>query len=82
MSDKMEIKRGTKIEADEAKELDRSKMAIMLASPPQTDDVQGQAYYSNYTQCPWCGHIGWTHGLDTDYYVVVYCGWCGQPFRA
>lgn len=82
MSDKLEVKRGTKIEADEVQGLDHSKIAIMTTSPPAADDAQGQYRYNAYTQCPWCGHVGWTRGLQSEYYVAVYCGACGRPFRA
>ncbi len=82
MSEKSEIKRGTKIEADELGSIDHSKIAIMTTMPPPSDDVQGQWRYDGYTQCPWCGNVGFTRGLQTQYYVAVYCGACGRPFRA
>jgi hypothetical protein len=82
MSDKIEIKTGTKIDKEELFNTDIRKLAVMVTSPPQAEGVVGQARYDAYTRCPWCGHIGFTVGLDTDYYVSVICGACGMPFRA
>ena len=81
MSNELTIKRGTKIEEADAAGIDKSKLGILLAKPPQTE-TEGQAAYSGYTQCPWCGHVGWTVGLDTNYYVDIVCGACGGYFRA
>ncbi|MCF4165733.1 hypothetical protein L2U69_18865 [Zavarzinia compransoris] len=81
MSEELTIKRGTKIDEADAASIDKSKLGILLAKPPQ-DATEGQARYNGYTQCPWCGHVGWTVGLDTNYYVNVVCGSCGGLFRA
>jgi hypothetical protein len=83
MSEKVDIKTGTKITHEELMKTELSKLAIMTTSPPPSDSVEGQEYrYSAYTRCPWCGHVGWTNGLDSDVYINVICGACGQPFRA
>ena len=79
MSDKVEIKRGTKVEDDTPLEV--GKFAVMLASPPK-QEVEGQYYYGSYTQCPWCGHVGYTRGISTDVWQSVICGYCGRRFRA
>ena len=82
MSEKVEVKRGVKLEADEAQAAIASgKFALLLTKPPQ-EDVEGQYRYSGWTQCPWCGHIGWTTGLDSNFYETVICGACGRAFRA
>ncbi|GAN77372.1 hypothetical protein [Acidisphaera rubrifaciens] len=82
MSEKVEVKRGVKLEADEAQAAIASgKFALLLTKPPQ-DEVEGQYRYSGWTQCPWCGHIGWTTGLDSNFYETVICGACGRAFRA
>jgi len=82
MSDKLEIKRGVKLEADEAQEaISTGKFALLMAKPPE-DEVEGQYRYSGWTQCPWCAHVGWTRGLDSNLYETVVCGACGRAFRA
>ena len=82
MSDKIEIKTGTKIDREELLKTDVSSLAVMLTQPPSSDAVEGQERYGGYTRCPWCGNIGWTYGLSTNTYRTVICGACGQPFRA
>jgi hypothetical protein len=72
------IRKGTKISADEAKSLDRSKMGVAITG---TAEVEGQDPYIGRVECPWC----FTRGraiLDTDYYKWFECGGCGRPFRA
>lgn len=81
MSTETAVKRGTKIDPADVDRIDRAKLGILLARPPQTD-VEGQAWYSGYTQCPWCGHVGWAVGLNTESYIDVVCGACGGYFRA
>ena len=82
MSDTGSIKVGTKIDKEELLKTDISKLAVMTTSPPSSDSVEGQEFrYNGYTQCPWCGHVGWTVGLDSSYYITVVCGACGQPFK-
>jgi hypothetical protein len=82
MSDKVEIKTGTKIDKEELLKTDIRHLAVMVSTPPNADAVEGQYRYAGYTRCPWCGHVGWTVGLDSEYYQTVICGACGQPFRA
>ncbi|MEO1200481.1 MAG: hypothetical protein AAFX39_14835 [Pseudomonadota bacterium] len=76
----MDIKLGRKIEPDQAKRLDRSKMAVMIRTPPE-QEVEGQAPTYAATQCPWCGSVGYTW-IDTDHWTWVLCGYCGQYFEA
>jgi hypothetical protein len=80
MSDQ-KVKKGTKITAEEAKTLDRSKMGVGIQSKEPTSDVEGQFAYEGLTECPWCHNIGRTV-LDTDVYLWFTCGNCGLPFRA
>jgi hypothetical protein len=82
MSDKAEIKTGTKIDREEMLKTPIGQLAVMITSPPTSDAVEGQYRYDGYTRCPWCGHIGWTYGLSSNVYMAVVCGACGMPFRA
>jgi len=81
MSDKIQVKRGTKIDPAELKKQDPKTFAVLISQAPQ-DAVQGQYRYDAMTQCPWCGNIGWTFGLSSNHYTTVICGRCGQPFQA
>ncbi len=79
---KVEIKLGTKIDKAELLGTDISKLGVLTSTRLLQDDVEGQSEYPGMVQCPWCGNIGYVSGLDTDYYVTVVCGACGQPFQA
>ena len=82
MSEAFEVKRGTKIDQEDAKAaLSTGKFAILLGQPA-AKDVEGQYFYNGWTQCPYCGHIGWTSGLNSEVYETVVCGQCGLAFRA
>jgi hypothetical protein len=80
MSDKLEVKRGTKIE-DQAAAKESGSLGILLSLPP-SDSVEGQWRYGGMTQCPYCGNIGYTTGLSTNHYINVVCGRCGLVFQA
>jgi len=80
MSDKLEVKRGSKIE-DQGGAKAEGKFAILLSQPP-SDAVEGQYRYGGMTQCPYCGNVGYTSGMSTEVYVTVVCGRCGMAFRA
>ena len=80
MSDKLEVKRGTKID-DQAAAKASKELAILTTLVPD-GDVEGQYYTNAMTQCPYCGNVGWTRGLNTDFYSTVICGFCGRAFRA
>ncbi len=67
---------------DGEKQEDQEEAVQLLDTPQMGGDVEGQAYYSGWTQCPRCGHIGWTSGLHTRYYVRVRCGRCDYRFYA
>jgi hypothetical protein len=82
MSEKIEIKTGKKIDRDELLKTDISHLAVMITRPRQSEQVEGQYLYNAMTRCPWCGNVGWTYGLSTDFYTTVICGACGQPFQA
>jgi len=79
---KVEVKLGTKIDKAELLKTNISKLAILTATRVMKDEVEGQYEYGAITQCPWCGHVGWTSGLDSEVYITVICGVCGQPFQA
>lgn len=72
-----EVHQGTKITREEAKTLDRSKMAVAITQVPE---VEGQEPYYDIVACPWCGNLGRVI-LDTDFYVWLTCGRCGEHFR-
>jgi hypothetical protein len=78
MSEKIEVERGTKVEDEDFKKVDKSKLAILLAAAP-ADDVAGQ-WHSGLTQCPWCGNVGWTRHLSDWHATYVICGFCGHGF--
>ncbi|MEO1200482.1 MAG: hypothetical protein AAFX39_14840 [Pseudomonadota bacterium] len=75
----MDVKKGTKIDPSEVKNLDRSKMAVLIQKPAEPE-VEGQALYQDAVQCPWCGAIGWAW-IDTDTWLWVTCGNCGYAFQ-
>lgn len=78
MSDKMEVKRGGKIDDQAAAKA--SKELGILTTLTQDGDVEGQYAYNGMTQCPYCGNVGFTTGLNTDYYITAICGRCGRAF--
>jgi len=80
MSDNIEVKRGTKIEDQDGAKAE-GKFGILLSQPP-SDAVEGQYRYGGMTQCPYCGNVGYTTGMSTNFYVTVVCGRCGMAFRA
>ena len=81
MSEKVEIRSGTRIDREELLKTPIDQLAVMITSPPSSDAVEGQHRYDAYTRCPWCGHVGWTNSLNSDTYMTIVCGACGQPFR-
>ncbi len=82
MAEGFEVKRGSKMDQDEARAaISSGKFALLIGKPP-AKDVEGQYYYNGWTQCPYCGHIGWTTGLNSEVYETVICGACGMAFRA
>jgi hypothetical protein len=80
MSDKIEVKRGTKID-DQAAAKASGPLGILTSMQP-SDSVEGQYRYGGMTQCPYCGNVGWTSGLSSEYYITVVCGRCGMAFQA
>ncbi|CAN5443296.1 hypothetical protein BH09MYX1_BH09MYX1_04220 [soil metagenome] len=75
------VKKGTKIEGDDAKKLDPKKRALALAAPPAEAEVEGQELARTVTECPWCGHLGYSV-VDSEKYNWYECGACGRPFKA
>jgi hypothetical protein len=76
------VRRGVKIDPVDEGAIDMARLGILLSRPRPIDGVELQDWYSDYVQCPWCGHVGQTMGLNTDFYVDVVCGSCGAYFRA
>ena len=72
------VKKGTKIQPDEAKKLDPAKRGLATQQAPE---VEGQELMLALTECPWCNAIGRTI-IDTERYNWYECGNCGGPFRA
>ncbi len=64
------IKKASKISADEAKTLDRSRMGVAVVGEA---DVEGQDPYIGRIECGWCGQTGRVI-LDTDFYKYFTCG--------
>ncbi|MEI9949713.1 MAG: hypothetical protein WDO74_12230 [Pseudomonadota bacterium] len=71
------VHQGVKISPEEAKTLDRSKVAVGIVQMPE---VEGQQLYVDIVACPWCGTYLRVL-LSTDVYMAVTCGNCGQHFR-
>jgi len=80
MADKSNPRQGFKLEASVVERMDPKK--IPVTQDEEKSEVSGQYRYNGWTQCPWCGHVGWTNGLSTDYYISVRCGRCGGYFSA
>ena len=73
------VKRGTKIEPEDAAKMDRSEMGVGLVGRAARD-VEGQ-WHLVTAFCPWCG-IQVNVQVDENRYLWFTCGWCGNPFRA
>lgn len=71
---------GTKITPAEAAKLDPAKRGV-LVTKPQEADVEGQEIIYALTECPWCGHVGYSY-ISTNTYNWYTCGNCGGAFRA
>ncbi len=80
MTEKLEVKRGEKID-DQAAAKASKELGILVSQPPE-GDVEGQYFYSGMTQCPYCGNVGFTRVLNSDVYMNIICGRCGMAFRA
>ena len=80
MTEKLEVKRGEKID-DQAAAKSSGDFAVLVSQAPD-GDVEGQYFYSGMTQCPYCGNVGFTRVLSTDVYMSIICGRCGMAFRA
>lgn len=76
------VKRGIRIDPVDEDAIDMARLGLLVTRPRPLDGVEAQAWHSGYVQCPWCGHIGQSMGLNTDFYVDVVCGSCGGFFRA
>ena len=75
----IKVKRGTKIEPEEAAKMDRTKMGVGLVGPASAD-VEGQWHWE-YVMCPWCGTINRCYVSDVQYLWFT-CGFCGNAFKA
>ena len=79
--DKFDVQRGIKMDPEDAREdIRNGRFALLLTRPP-AEDVEGQYFYSGWTQCPGCGQVGWSVGLDSTRANTIVCGACGGPFR-
>ena len=76
---KANVKLGKKIDPEKVKTLDRSQMAVLISKQPQSE-VEGQHWYEDLVQCPWCGYIGWAW-IDEHNWTWVTCGACGMGFE-
>ncbi|HUK08371.1 MAG TPA: hypothetical protein VLX09_10925 [Stellaceae bacterium] len=75
--DKANARKGVPLDSEETlRALDPERIAT--AKNPEAQEVVGQddTYYGNWVQCPYCGHVWWATGLNTDYYVAVRCPAC------
>lgn len=70
------------VEVDQGLLATLDKSRIPVTQKFEAEEVSGQAGYNGYTQCPYCGNIGWTNGLDTNFYISVQCGNCLRLFSA
>lgn len=74
-----DIRKGKKVDPSK---MDRSKMGIAVAQPPQPgDEVSGQYRYAELVACPCYGHVAWAD-LNSEVYEWYTCGVCGCPFTA
>jgi len=80
MSKEVKVKVGRELTADEKKNLDRSKTAVLHPTPPKKD-VEGQYPVNQAVQCPYCGSIGYAW-IDTEFWTSLYCNNCGNYFYA
>jgi len=80
MADDKNVKKGTKIEGEAATKLDPAKGGV-LVSKPVDPEVEGQALYAGYVECPWCSNVG-RAVLDTERYNYYTCGSCGNLLKA
>lgn len=62
MATKVEVLRGIKIDGKPEDEPSHGPILQMLSEPPE-EEVEGQFFYSGWTQCPDCQQVGWTTGL-------------------
>lgn len=71
---------GTKITPEEAAKLDPATRGVLVVKP-QEPEVEGQMLHWDVTECPWCGHLGYSL-VDTRRYLWFTCGNCGGAFKA
>lgn len=77
MTTKMDVRRGIKIEG--ALPVPETPVLTMVSAPPD-EEVQGQFFYSGWTQCPNCQQIGWTTGLNSEAVNIILCAACSCHF--
>lgn len=80
MSEMREPRKGIKIDQSVRESLESRR--IPVAKDVVEEEVSGQEYYDNYTECPYCFNVGWTTGLNSDFYITVQCASCGSLFMA
>jgi hypothetical protein len=80
MTERFEVKRGVKLDPETAAaDIAQGKFALLLTRRPE-EEVEGQYYYSGWTQCPGCGQIGWSVGLNSERPNTIICGACSCKF--
>lgn len=78
MSD--QVRTGTKLSAEEIKNLDPARRVVMITGTPPTAEVEGQEHIWLTACCPWC-HFSGRFLSDTDHLHWVTCGNCGNNFQ-
>ena len=78
MADEVKAHVGTKLSADEEKNVDKSKVST-LSAQPKSGGVVGQ--YMAVQICPYCGCVGYGEESPSVYRLFT-CHCCGRTFRA
>lgn len=80
MATKVEVLRGIKIDGKPEDEPSHGPILQMLSEPPE-EEVEGQFFYSGWTQCPDCQQVGWTTELNSETVNNILCAACGCYFK-
>lgn len=80
MAMKVDVLRGIKIDVPPEAESSQMPILTMLSAPPE-EEVEGQFFYSGWTQCPGCQQVGWTTGLNSQAVNTIMCAACGSYFK-
>ncbi len=77
MSKELTVKQGKKITPEQAKEVNKNEVALLVARPAQ-EEVEGQSH-AEWVRCPYCGAVG-VASVSNRHWHNVWCGSCGQMF--